>query len=147
MSVSSTSSSSTRKPGGTGKLRRSHFVPPCDSSVPLSSTLTVIDILYHCRDLARVLESAEPLDVIGTEIERAAFLELKMIFLRLELDDPARPPDQIDLVSHCSRENLLDLYLPGLLRIDNTCAFARSLFSNHGGKNTIILLIPHTEVK
>jgi hypothetical protein len=46
--------------------------------------VAVLDILYHIRSFAKVLESSEPLDIIGTDLERAAFVDLKNIFLQLE---------------------------------------------------------------
>ena len=40
----------------------------------------VLDILYHIPGLYAVLKEAEPLDMVGTEIERHAFADLKVVF-------------------------------------------------------------------
>lgn len=69
-SSSSSSSSSSPSSGGQGLGSA-------------SNALVVIDLLYHISSFAKVLSVADPLEIIGTQNERSAFLELKNIFSSL----------------------------------------------------------------
>jgi hypothetical protein len=71
------SSSSSSNSGNTGTA------PGGSCPITNSNAFVVIDLLFHIPSFAIVLAVADPLEIIGTQSERNAFLELKNIFIAL----------------------------------------------------------------
>ena len=75
-------------------VRRGIFVSPGSDESSPSSSGCVLDILYSISSFAKVLTVSEALEIIGTEIERAAFLDLKALFSAMQKNIPS---EQINL--------------------------------------------------
>ena len=82
--MSETSSSSSSLTSNVSKLRRANFHAACDNPAIPTAAVAVLDMLFHVSTFSKVLAAAEPLGIIGSEIERAAFADLKEIFRQLD---------------------------------------------------------------
>lgn len=73
-------------------MRQSKFVVDTPTkSEKVHYFCVVLDLLYHTASFARVLSAADPLDIIGSENERLAFLELKSIIFLISKNSPTEP--------------------------------------------------------
>ena len=77
-------------------------------SPPPLNICIVINILYYLKPFSKVIMMAEPLDNIGSDIERSSFLALKQILATLESgkNDPINIYPFLDKFCHVTSTNL-----------------------------------------
>lgn len=77
-------------------------------SPPPLNICIVINILYYLKPFSKVIMLAEPLDNIGSDIERASFLALRQILATLESgkNDPINIYPFLDKFCHVTSTNL-----------------------------------------
>ena len=61
-------------------LRLGTLISDFDKKPP-SSSFVALDLLFHTSTFAKVLAAADVLDIIGSQVEKAAFAELKSLII------------------------------------------------------------------